>query len=207
MNINLTPIIQAIIALLAALVTYRLIPWIKARTTQTQQANMRALYKVLVFAAEQLYGAGNGKQKLEYVKDWLEERGYDVNVAEIEAAVGEYINHGLSFTETIESEAEIDDDYELPPLEEWPLEMIVDFCRLNGIPHAGCETKDDYIKAIVGAAKPAQEEACEQKDYCELDDEGNMIPDKPPNEEPRSERPRVFDDDSEEPESTPEAEG
>lgn len=200
MNINLTPIIQAILALLAALVTYRLIPWIKARTTASQQANMRALYKVLVFAAEQLYGAGNGKQKLEYVKDWLEEHGYDVNVAEIEAAVGEYINHGLSFTETIESTAEIDDDYELPPLEEWPLEMIVDFCRLNGIPHAGCETKEEYINAIVGAAKPVQE--CGQKDYCELDDEGNMIPEKPPNE-----RPQVIEDDTEEPESTPEAEG
>ena len=200
MNINLTPIIQAILALLAALVTYRLIPWIKARTTASQQANMRALYKVLVFAAEQLYGAGNGKQKLEYVKGWLEESGYDVNVAEIEAAVGEYINHGLSFTETIESETELDDDYELPPLEEWPLEMIVDFCRLNGIPHAGCETKEEYINAIVGAAKPVQE--CGQKDYCELDDEGNVIPEKPPNE-----RPRVIEDDTEEPESTPEAEG
>ena len=32
MNINLTPIIQAIIALLAALITYKLIPWIKANS-------------------------------------------------------------------------------------------------------------------------------------------------------------------------------
>ena len=32
MNIDLTPIFQAIIALLAALVTYKLVPWIKART-------------------------------------------------------------------------------------------------------------------------------------------------------------------------------
>lgn len=193
MNINLTPIIQAIIALLAALVTYRLIPWIKARTTQTQQANMRALYKVLVFAAEQLYGAGNGKQKLEYVKDWLEERGYDVNVAEIEAAVGEYINHGLSFTETIESEAEIDDDYELPPLEEWSLEMIVDFCRLNDIHHAGCETKDEYIRAITQGGQKEPPDAAEPIEYH--------------TEGPNISAAQVIEDDAEEPESTPEAEG
>ena len=36
-TIDLTTIINAIIALLAALVTYRLIPWIKARTTAEQQ--------------------------------------------------------------------------------------------------------------------------------------------------------------------------
>ena len=33
MNINLTPILEALIGLLAALITYRLIPWIRARTT------------------------------------------------------------------------------------------------------------------------------------------------------------------------------
>ena len=37
MNINLTPILQALIALLASLITYKLIPWIKARTTAEQQ--------------------------------------------------------------------------------------------------------------------------------------------------------------------------
>jgi len=91
-NINLTPIIQAIIALLAALITYRLVPWIRARTTQTQQANIRAAVKVLVFAAEQLYGAGKGAEKLAYVQEKLRENGFDVNVSEIEAAVGEFIN-------------------------------------------------------------------------------------------------------------------
>lgn len=201
MNINLTPIIQAFIALLAALVTYRLIPWIKARTTSAQQDNMRAVVKVLVFAAEQLYGAGKGKEKLAYVQDWLEDHGYDVNVDEIEATVYEYMNRGLTFTEEVESETTVeDDDYELPPLEKWPLEMIVDFCRLNGIPHAGCETREEYINAIVGAAKPL--DTCAEKDYCELDEDGNAIPEKPPNEQNR-----VIDDDAEEPVSTPEAEG
>ena len=93
MNIDLTPIFQAIIALLAALVTYRVIPWIKARTSNEKQIYMRALVKAGVYAAEQIYSAdGMGTQKMEYVKKWLQMHGFDVDVTEIEAAVSEYIN-------------------------------------------------------------------------------------------------------------------
>ena len=156
MNINLTPIIQAFIALLAALITYRLIPWIRQRTTEAQQGAMRAAVKVLVFAAEQLYGAGHGAEKLQYVRDRLRENGFDVDVDEIEAAVGEYINSGYH----IDEETTVEEETELPPLEEWPLEMIVDFCRLNGIPCEGCQTKDEYIRAITqgGINKPPEGE-------------------------------------------------
>lgn len=93
MNINLTPIIEAIIALLAALVTYRLIPWIKARTTNEQQATLNAAIRVAVYAAEQIYGAGAGKDKLNYAFDWLRARGYYVDRGQIEAAVYECINY------------------------------------------------------------------------------------------------------------------
>ena len=93
MNIDLTTIINAIIALLAALVTYRVIPWIKAKTTNEQQAYIRALVKAGVYAAEQVYSAdGMGHKKMEYVKEFLNMHGFTVDVAEIEAAVSEYIN-------------------------------------------------------------------------------------------------------------------
>ena len=93
MNINLTPIFQAVIALIAALITYKLIPWIKAKTSNEQQQAMRTMVKVLVFSAEQIYGAGHGHEKLEYVKQQLEFAGFSIDVAEIEAAVGEYLNN------------------------------------------------------------------------------------------------------------------
>lgn len=93
MNIDLTTVINAIIALLAALVTYRLIPWIKAKTTNEQQAYIRALVKAGVYAAEQIYQTdGMGRKKMDYVKAFLQQHGYDINVTEIEAAVAEYIN-------------------------------------------------------------------------------------------------------------------
>ncbi len=92
MHIDLTPIFQAIIALLAALVTYKLIPWIKARTTESQQALLSATVRTLVYAAEQLYGAGEGAKKLDYVIAELEKRGFAADRAEIEAAVAEAFN-------------------------------------------------------------------------------------------------------------------
>lgn len=94
--VDFTPIIKAFIALLAALVTYKLIPWIKSKTTESQQSYLRAMVRMLVFSAEQLYGAGNGKEKMDYVQKRLREKGYDVDVDEIEAAVGEYLNYSTS---------------------------------------------------------------------------------------------------------------
>lgn len=91
--IDLTPIINAVIAMIAAIIAYKLIPWIKARTTSEQQATVAALIKVGVFAAEQLYSTpGMGKDKLQFVQKYLAAHGYTVDVAQIEAAVGEYIN-------------------------------------------------------------------------------------------------------------------
>ena len=107
MNINLTPIVEAVIALLAALITYKLIPWIKSKTTAQQQANMTAVIKMLVFAAEQIYGANSGAEKLQYVKERLIERGYDIDLPAIESAVAQYINF---VPVHLELEQEPDDD-------------------------------------------------------------------------------------------------
>ena len=91
--IDLTPFINAVIALIAAIITWKLIPWIQARTTNEQQATIAALIKVGVYAAEQLYKTpGMGKAKFEYVQRYLASKGYSVDIADIEAAVGEYIN-------------------------------------------------------------------------------------------------------------------
>jgi len=87
MNIDLTPILQALIGLLSAAVTMKLVPWLKARTEAQNGEMLRALVKTLVFAAEQLYRSG--EQRLSYVKRELEKRGLHVDIAVIEAAVCE----------------------------------------------------------------------------------------------------------------------
>ena len=87
--IDFTPIIQAVIALIAAIITAKVIPWIKAKTTNEQQQLIAATVKTLVFAAEQIYGAGFGEEKFDYVQVKLLEKGFDVDRDVIEAAIKE----------------------------------------------------------------------------------------------------------------------
>lgn len=85
--INLTYIFEAILALLAALITYKLIPWIKSKTTSEQQKMLDATVTSLVFAAEQMYGAGKGEEKLAFVLKGMEEKGFTADRVAVEAAV------------------------------------------------------------------------------------------------------------------------
>ena len=89
--IDLTDIITAVLALIAALITRYVIPWIKEKTTLDQQKRMQAAIDTVVFAAEKLYGAGNGKKKKEYALQMLRSKGFDIDdemvAAGIEAAI------------------------------------------------------------------------------------------------------------------------
>jgi hypothetical protein len=75
---DLSPIVQAVFALLAALITYKLVPWIKSKTTAQQQQVLDAAINVAVYAAEQLYGAGRGEEKLDYALKYLTAKGYNI---------------------------------------------------------------------------------------------------------------------------------
>ena len=77
--IDLTPIFQAVISLLAALITFKLIPWVKSKTTEKQQETLYAAARIAVYAAEQLYGAGQGDEKFQYVKEALEAAGFKLD--------------------------------------------------------------------------------------------------------------------------------
>ena len=102
--VDLTPIFNAIIMLLAALVTYKVIPWIKANTTVKQQTALNNAVKIAVFAAEQLYnGSGMGAEKFDYVVSKLQEQGFAVDPAVIEATVRENIAalHATKTNETV----------------------------------------------------------------------------------------------------------
>ena len=63
MTIDLTQIIVALLGLLSAIITYRLVPWLKANTTEKQQALIKTAVQTAVYAAEQIYGAGHGEEK------------------------------------------------------------------------------------------------------------------------------------------------
>lgn len=92
MTIDATQIILAVIALLGAIVTGVVVPWLKTKIGTEQQAQLETWVKIAVEAAEQLYkGSGRGEEKLEYAVNWLSKRGAafdeDTVRAAIEAAV------------------------------------------------------------------------------------------------------------------------
>ena len=97
---DITPIIEAVAALIAALITAFLVPYIKSKTTAEQQKEINAWVKIAVAAAEQIYtGSGRGEEKKEYVINWLREHGITVDEAKldalIEAAVYELNANGI----------------------------------------------------------------------------------------------------------------
>lgn len=104
--IDLTPIFQAIIALLAALVTYKLIPWIKSKTTEQQQANLYAAARIAVYAAEQIYGAGRGEEKLDYAIAALERAGFRLDKQLVRETIEEIVNSMPHYSEQIHPPAD-----------------------------------------------------------------------------------------------------
>ena len=100
MSFDITPIVEAVVAVVCAVVTCVLIPYIKSKTTAEQQAEINAWVKIAVSAAEQIYtGSGRGEEKKEYVINWLREHGITVDEAKldalIEAAVYELNTNGI----------------------------------------------------------------------------------------------------------------
>lgn len=86
-----TQIISAIIALLSALISAFLIPWLKQQISAERLKKWQSYVEIAVRAAEQLYTANDGDAKKAYVLQYLAERGisFDSDTVDklIEAAV------------------------------------------------------------------------------------------------------------------------
>lgn len=97
MTYDITPIVQAVFALVGVLITSLLIPWIRSKTTAEQQEEIKQWVKIAVAAAEQIFvGQGRGKEKKEWVIEFLARYNLKVDMdaidALIEAAVWELNN-------------------------------------------------------------------------------------------------------------------
>ena len=85
---DITPIIEAILGILAAIITAIIVPYIKSRTTTEQQAQIDAWVKIGVTSAEQVFtGAGRGDEKKAYVIDFLKKHGYILDDERIDALI------------------------------------------------------------------------------------------------------------------------
>ena len=118
MTFDVTSVVEAVLALVGAIITCVLVPYIKSKTTAEQQKEINAWVKIAVSAAEQIYkGQGRGEEKKAYVLEWLRERGVTVDEARldamIEAAVYE-LTQGIIPLEgiAIETTTEVSEDKE-----------------------------------------------------------------------------------------------
>lgn len=87
MTIDLTQIILAVIALISAVLTGFVIPWLKTKLTDHQYDTLATLVRVGVFAAEQLFTSDMWKEKKEYVVNLLLENGYKVDITAVDALI------------------------------------------------------------------------------------------------------------------------
>ena len=77
---DITPVVNAVIALAAAVVTAFVIPWVKSKTTAAQREEINAWVKIAVTAAEQIFtDPGMGKAKKAYVIKFLEEKNLKID--------------------------------------------------------------------------------------------------------------------------------
>lgn len=94
MNIDLTQIILAVIALISAVLTGFVIPLLKAKLlseesklSDNQQNLLMLAINTAVRAAEQLYNSDEGQKKKAYVLSVLQSQGYKVDSTAIDTAI------------------------------------------------------------------------------------------------------------------------
>lgn len=90
---DITDIIQVVLAIIGAIWTYIIAPFIKAKTTEKQRENLAFWVDAAIDAAEQIFvGSGRGVEKKRYVYDWLEKKGLTFDQDEVEVLIESYVN-------------------------------------------------------------------------------------------------------------------
>lgn len=85
--IDITPIVNALIMMLAAIITTFVIPLLKKNASAQDLNEMLKWIDIAVMAAQQMYYTEDGAARKQYVLDFLTEKGYDVNSQAVDAAI------------------------------------------------------------------------------------------------------------------------
>ena len=85
---NLTPIVNLIVKLTYLLVVIFLIPFLKAKLSESQRNKLKLYVKMAVQAAEMLWSdPGMGLAKKNYVKEYLESKGYTLDTYDLDVLI------------------------------------------------------------------------------------------------------------------------
>lgn len=84
----ITQVGTIVIAIVGAVVTYVLIPYIKSKTTKDQQDNIKTWVNIAVQAAEQLMdGPGMGENKKLFVLNFLRNKGITLSENQLDILI------------------------------------------------------------------------------------------------------------------------
>ena len=82
---DLTPILNAIITLIASIITVFVVPWLKEKIEAEKLEKYKEWVTIAVRAAEQIYkGTGRGAEKKEYVIAFLQSKGLAIDMDSID---------------------------------------------------------------------------------------------------------------------------
>lgn len=109
--IDLTPIMEAIIALVVAVITGFVIPWLKGKIDADKLEQIKLWVTVAVEAAEQLYnGTGRGEEKKAYVVKFLQEKGFTIDPDSLDKLIEAAVFNLPEYIGLIETEGKPDTD-------------------------------------------------------------------------------------------------
>lgn len=86
-NIDITPIIEAVIGLVSLIVTGFLIPFLKQKLSNEKREKLKSWVSIAVAAAEQIMKGKTGLEKKEYVVSFLLSKGLVFDIDEVTAMI------------------------------------------------------------------------------------------------------------------------
>jgi hypothetical protein len=108
---DLTPIMEAIISLVVAVITAFVIPWLKGKIDADKLEQIKLWLTVAVEAAEQLYnGTGRGEEKKAYVVKFLQEKGFTLDPDSLDKLIEAAVFNLPEYIGLIETEGKPDTD-------------------------------------------------------------------------------------------------
>ena len=91
MEINLTEIIVSVIGLISLILTSVIVPLIKAKVSREEWDTLMIYTEAAVKAAEIIFGSGKGKEKFEWVSNYIQQecaaRKLKVDMQNIQIAI------------------------------------------------------------------------------------------------------------------------
>ena len=93
MTYDITPVVQAVISLAIAIITYLVAPYLKAKLGEKKYQQIMEWVKIAVQAADQIYqGEGRGAEKKAYVVDFLAQKGFKLDMESLDAMIEAQVN-------------------------------------------------------------------------------------------------------------------